>query len=87
VRIVQADALSSDLGHNAFDLVHERLVMVNISAQEQLLSAMISLARPGGAVILEDIDNNIQNTLIYARVTTVKRDMEVRRLFASPWVV
>ena len=30
---------------------------------------------------------NIQNTLIYARVTTVKRDAEARRLFASPWVV
>jgi site-specific recombinase XerD len=30
---------------------------------------------------------NIQNTLIYARVTTVKRDAEARRLFVSPWVV
>ena len=30
---------------------------------------------------------NIQNTLVYARVTTVKRDAEARRLFASPWVV
>jgi site-specific recombinase XerD len=30
---------------------------------------------------------NIQNTLIYARVTTGKRDTEARRLFASPWVV
>jgi site-specific recombinase XerD len=30
---------------------------------------------------------NIQNTLIYARITMVKRDTEARRLFASPWVV
>jgi site-specific recombinase XerD len=30
---------------------------------------------------------NIQNTLIYARLTTGKRDMEARRLFASPWIV
>jgi site-specific recombinase XerD len=30
---------------------------------------------------------NIQNTLIYAHVTTAKRDTEARRLFASPWVV
>ncbi len=57
VRIVQADALSSGLEKNSFDLVHERLVMVNVSAREQLLSEMISLARPGGTVILEDIDN------------------------------
>jgi site-specific recombinase XerD len=30
---------------------------------------------------------NIQNTLMYARITTVKRDTEARRLFASPWVM
>jgi site-specific recombinase XerD len=30
---------------------------------------------------------NIQNTLMYARVTTVKRDTEAHRLFASPWVM
>ena len=40
-----------------FELVHERLVMINISAREQLLSEMISLTRPGGTVILEDGDN------------------------------
>src|SRR5215471_3615110 len=30
---------------------------------------------------------NIQNTLVYARLTTVKRDREARRLFARPWVM
>jgi site-specific recombinase XerD len=30
---------------------------------------------------------NIQNTLVYVRITTGKRDTEARRLFASPWVV
>jgi len=30
---------------------------------------------------------NIQNTLVYARLTTVKRDREARRLFARPWIV
>jgi len=57
VEIVQADALSSGLEKNSFELVHERLVMINVSAREQLLSEMISLTRPGGTVILEDIDN------------------------------
>lgn len=57
VEIVEADALSSDVEKNSFDLVHERLVMVNVSARERLLSEMISLARPGGTVALEDIDN------------------------------
>lgn len=57
VQIVQADALRSGLEQNSFDLVHERLVMINVSARNQLLSEMISLTRPGGTVILEDVDN------------------------------
>src|SRR5262249_32333849 len=57
VKIVQADALHSGLERNSFDLVHERLVMVNLSARDILLSEMVALAGPGGTVILEDIDN------------------------------
>ncbi len=57
VQIVQADAISSGLEKNSFQVVHERLVMPNVSAREQLLSEMISLTHPGGTVILEDIDN------------------------------
>jgi integrase len=30
---------------------------------------------------------NIQNTLLYARMTTGRRDAEARRVFASPWVL
>src|SRR5215468_1110592 len=30
---------------------------------------------------------NIQNTLVYARLTTVTRDREARRLFVSPWLL
>jgi SAM-dependent methyltransferase len=57
VEIVQADALSSGLPRESFDLVHTRLVMVNVSAREHLLSEMIGLARPGAAIALEEIDN------------------------------
>jgi len=57
VVIVQADALATDSEKNSFDLVHERLVMLNVPARDQLLSEMVSLARPGGTIVLEDIDN------------------------------
>jgi SAM-dependent methyltransferase len=57
VEIVQADALTSCLERASFDAVHARLVMVNVTAREQLLSEMIALARPGAMVALEDIDN------------------------------
>ena len=57
VKIVHADALATGLDKNSFDLVHERLVMLNVPARDQLLSEMVSLARPGGTIVLEDIDN------------------------------
>jgi ubiquinone/menaquinone biosynthesis C-methylase UbiE len=57
VEVVQGDALSTGLPKSAFDLVHERLVMINVPTREALLKEMISLLRPGGTIILEDIDD------------------------------
>ena len=57
VKIIEADALNTGLEKNAFDLVHERLVMVNISDREALLSEMLSLLRHNGTIVLSDIDN------------------------------
>ncbi|HEV2028060.1 MAG TPA: methyltransferase domain-containing protein [Candidatus Dormibacteraeota bacterium] len=57
VVIVEADALNSGLERESFDLVHERLVMVNVPEREPLLSEMLALTAPGGAIALEDIDN------------------------------
>ncbi len=57
VEIVEADILNNNLEKGSFDLVHERLVMINVAAREAVLSEMISLLRPGGIVILEDVDN------------------------------
>ncbi len=57
VRIVEGDALSSGIERDSFDLVHERLVMVNVPERGQLVTEMLSLAKPGGSIALEDIDN------------------------------
>jgi hypothetical protein len=38
-------------------LVHERLVLINVSAREAFLTEMLSLLRPRGTVALEDVDN------------------------------
>lgn len=57
VRVVEADALNTGLERGSFDLVHERLVLINVRAREALLSEMVSLLRPGGTIILEDVDN------------------------------
>ena len=57
VTMVQADGLNTGLEKNSFDLVHERLVMINVSARETFLAEMLSLLRPGGTAALEDVDN------------------------------
>jgi ubiquinone/menaquinone biosynthesis C-methylase UbiE len=57
VTVVQGDALSSGLTPDSFDLVHERLVMVNVPERLDLVAEMVSLAAPGGLIALEDIDN------------------------------
>lgn len=57
VTIVHADGLHTGLAKSSFDLVHERLVMVNVSSRDQFLAEILSLLRPGGIIALEDIDN------------------------------
>jgi ubiquinone/menaquinone biosynthesis C-methylase UbiE len=57
VEVVRGNALSTGLPKSAFDLVHERLVMINVPTREALLQEMISLLRPGGTIILEDVDD------------------------------
>lgn len=57
VQMTEADALKTGLEKESFDLVHERLVMINVSARDAFLTEMLSLLRPGGTVALEDVDN------------------------------
>jgi ubiquinone/menaquinone biosynthesis C-methylase UbiE len=57
VTIVEADALNNGLDNDSFDLVHERLVMVNVPERRKLLSEMLRLTAAGGTIALEDIDN------------------------------
>jgi len=57
VKVIQADALKTGLEKNSFDLVHERLVLINVPEREALLAEMLSLLRPGGTLAVEDNDN------------------------------
>lgn len=57
VEIIEGDARATTLPKEAFDLVHERLVLVNVAARESVLAEMMALLRPGGRLILEEVDN------------------------------
>ena len=57
VEVIQGDARSTGLPQGAFDLVHERLVLVNVPEPEQILAEMVELARPGGVVAAWEVDD------------------------------
>jgi SAM-dependent methyltransferase len=58
VSIVEGDMLAAGLDEGSFDLVHERLVLINVpqSDQHSIVAAMLRLARPGGTLAAESWD-------------------------------
>jgi ubiquinone/menaquinone biosynthesis C-methylase UbiE len=58
VNIVQGDAGASALPHGTFDLVHARLLLVNLPPTQiaKVVAEMVALARPRGIVAIQDID-------------------------------
>jgi len=56
VRLVQADGGASGLEAGSYDFVHTRLVLMNVPDAAGVLAEMVSLARPGGTVAVQDVD-------------------------------
>lgn len=56
VEIVDGDARASGLPRASFDLVHARLVLVNVPEPGEIVQEMIALARPGGVVASHEAD-------------------------------
>ena len=56
VEVVQADAKATGLPRASFDLVHARLVLVNVPEPQRVVEEMIALARPGGVVASHEAD-------------------------------
>jgi len=55
VEVVQGDATATKLP-GCFDLVHARLVLVNVPYVEAVIREMVRLARPGGVVASHEAD-------------------------------
>jgi SAM-dependent methyltransferase len=50
------DIVADDLPETSFDLVHTRLVLMHLSAREQVLPRLLAALRPGGWLLLEEHD-------------------------------
>jgi SAM-dependent methyltransferase len=56
VEWVRADAARTGLPSGSFDLVHERTLLLNLTRPQDAVAEMTRLARPGGAVALQEPD-------------------------------
>jgi predicted O-methyltransferase YrrM len=58
VVIIEGDMLTAGLDEGSFDLVHERLVLINLPQGDRhsMVAAMLRLARPGGTLAVESWD-------------------------------
>ncbi|MGH4017844.1 MAG: methyltransferase domain-containing protein [Pseudonocardiaceae bacterium] len=56
VQFLEAEAAATGLPCDSFDLVHERLLLVNVPRPEDVVAEMVRLTRPGGYVALQDKD-------------------------------
>jgi len=56
VQLVQGAAAASGLPRASFDLVHARLVLINVPNPDDVLREMAALVRPGGVVAVQDLD-------------------------------
>lgn len=56
VAVVQGDATATGLPGESFDLVHVRLVLVNVPYVDAVVREMLRLTRPGGVVASHEAD-------------------------------
>ncbi len=56
VEVREADVTSEPIGEAEFDLVHARGVLQHIAQREQVLTAMVAATKPGGWVVVTDVD-------------------------------
>jgi predicted O-methyltransferase YrrM len=56
IEVRRHDIVKDDLEPAAFDLIHSRMVLEHIPDREQALARMIPALKPGGWLVIEDID-------------------------------
>jgi SAM-dependent methyltransferase len=56
VEVREADVTAEPIGEADFDLVHARGVLQHLAQREDVLAAMVAATRPGGWVVVTDVD-------------------------------
>ncbi|MBV9143180.1 MAG: methyltransferase domain-containing protein [Pseudonocardiales bacterium] len=56
VTLVHRDAASTGLPADYFDLAHERLLLINVPAPQDVVTEMVRVVRPGGWIAVGNVD-------------------------------
>jgi SAM-dependent methyltransferase len=89
VEIITADAMATGLPTGSFDLVHARLLLVNLPNPAEVAAEMVRLAKPGGWVASAEAD--MEHALCYPPHPAFDRLSDIftvafRRNGADPWL-
>jgi SAM-dependent methyltransferase len=57
--ILRGDAAALDLPSDSFDLVYSRFLLEYLPCKEQAVREMVRVCRPGGTVLLQDLDGQL----------------------------
>jgi ubiquinone/menaquinone biosynthesis C-methylase UbiE len=56
IEVRALDVTADPIGDNEFDVVHARGVLQHIAQREEVLDAMVAATKPGGCVVVGDVD-------------------------------
>jgi ubiquinone/menaquinone biosynthesis C-methylase UbiE len=73
VEVARHDVVQDASPDDDFDLVHARLVLLHVPQREQAVRRMVSALRPGGWLLIEDFDINLQPLICPDEVTPDQR--------------
>lgn len=86
LQVLENDLTKMDLGREKFDFIHERYVLNHIPAYQDVVSKMKAALKPGGWLLLEDVDSSAGRieTTDLARLKAFNAIPQARKvLFAS----
>jgi SAM-dependent methyltransferase len=73
VEVARHDVVQDEPPGEDFDLVHARLVLLHVPERGEALRRMVSALRPGGWLLVEDFDINLQPLICPNEVTPDQR--------------
>ncbi len=88
LEVAQLDLRTETLPRNAFDLVHTRALLAHLPQREQILDALVAALRPGGVLLVEDVDHfpvHAAESPLHTEVFGAYLDGAVRAGAAKDW--